>query len=125
MWKRTVRSYLFLTSWANYLHNNMAFFEISTTNYEEDLKTMQLAMTKMAAVCNIATGFKFGDPTSKFGWTFFQMFMDQELYVGIEDKFGDMIKKTKGDKPDEKFINFLGMYFESKGCNVKVKIVKD
>ena len=49
--------------------------------------------------------------------------MDQELYVGIEDKFADMIKKTKGDKPDEKFINFLGMYFESKGCNVKVKIV--
>jgi hypothetical protein len=103
----------------------MAFFEISTTNYEEDIKTMQLAMTKMAAVCNISTGFRFGDPTSKFGWTFFQLFMDQELYVGIEDKFADMIRKTKGNKPDEKFINFLGMYFESKGCNVKVKITKD
>ena len=103
----------------------MAFFEISTTNYEEDIKTIQLAMTKMAAVCNISMGFRFGDPTSKFGWTFFQLFMDQELYVGIEDKFADMIKKTKGDKHDEKFINFLGMYFESKGCNVKVKIVKD
>ena len=103
----------------------MAFFEISTTKYEEDIKIIQLAMTKMAGVCNIATGFRFGDPVSKFGWTIFQLFMDQELYVGIEDKFGDMIKKTKGDKPDEKFINFLGMYFESKGCNVKVKIVKD
>ena len=101
----------------------MTFFEISTTNYKEDIKTIELAMTKMAAVCNITTGFKFGDPTSKFGWTFFQMFIDQELYVGIEDKFADMIRKTKGDKPDEKFINFLGMYFESKGCNVKVKIV--
>ena len=120
-------SYPFLINWVSYLlqRNSMAFFEISTTNYEEDIKTMQLAMTKMAAVCNISTGFRFGDPTSKFGWTFFQLFMDQELYVGIEDKFGDMIKKTKGDKPDEKFINFLGMYFESKGCNVKVKISKD
>ena len=119
--------YPFLINWVSYLlqRNNMAFFEISTTNYEEDIKTIQLAMTKMAAVCNIAMGFRFGDPTSKFGWTFFQLFMDQELYVGIEDKFADMIKKTKGDKPDEKFINFLGMYFESKGCNVKVKIVKD
>ena len=119
--------YPFLINWVSYLlqRNSMAFFEISTTNYEEDIKTIQLAMTKMAAVCNIATGFKFGDPTSKFGWTFFQLFMDQELYVGIEDKFADMIKKTKGDKPDEKFINFLGMYFESKGCNVKVKVVKD
>ncbi len=120
-------SYPFLINWVSYLlqRNNMAFFEISTTNYEEDIKTIQLAMTKMAAVCNISTGFRFGDPTSKFGWTFFQLFMDQELYVGIEDKFADMIKKTKGDKPDEKFINFLGMYFESKGCNVKVKMVKD
>ena len=120
-------SYPFLINWVSYLlqRNSMAFFEISTTNYEEDIKTIQLAMTKMAAVCNISTGFRFGDPTSKFGWTFFQLFMDQELYVGIEDKFTDMIKKTKGDKPDEKFINFLGMYFESKGCNVKVKIVKD
>ena len=119
--------YPFLINWVSYLlqRNNMAFFEISTTNYEEDIKTIQLAMTKMAAVCNISTGFRFGDPTSKFGWTFFQLFMDQTLYVGIEDKFADMIKKTKGDKPDEKFINFLGMYFESKGCNVKVKITKD
>ena len=105
--------------------NNMPFFEISTTNYEKDIKTIQLALTKMAAACNVSTGFRFGDPTSKFGWTFFQLFMDQELYVGIEDKFADMIKKTKGDRPDEKFINFLGMYFESKGCNVKVKVVKD
>ena len=120
-------SYPFLINLVSYLlqRNSMAFFEISTTNYEEDIKTMQLAMTKMAAVCNISTGFRFGDPTSKFGWTFFQLFMDQELYVGIEDKFADMIRKTKGNKPDEKFINFLGMYFESKGCNVKVKITKD
>ena len=120
-----VSSYPFLINWVSYLlqRNSMAFFEISTTNYEEDIKTIQLAMTKMAAVCNISMGFRFGDPISKFGWTFFQLFMDQELYVGIEDKFADMIKKTKGDKPDEKFINFLGMYFESKGCNVKVKIV--
>ena len=119
--------YPFLINWASYLlqRNSMTFFERSTTNYEEDIKTIELALTKMAAVCNIATGFKFGDPTSKFGWTFFQLFMDQELYVGIEDKFADMIKKTKGDKPDEKFINFLGMYFESRGCNVKVKIAKD
>ena len=115
-------SFPFLISWVNYLQNNMTFIEISTINYEEDIKCIKLAMTKMAAVCNIATGFKFGDPTSKFGWTFFQIFIDQELYVGIEDKFADMIRKTKGDKPDEKFINFLGMYFESNGCNVKVKI---
>ncbi len=103
----------------------MAFFEISTTKYAEDIKLLQVAMTKVAALCNIAAGFKFGEPVSRFGWTFFQMFLDQELYVGIEDEFSDMIKKCKGNKSDEKFTNFLSQYFESKGCNVRVKMVKD
>ena len=103
----------------------MSFFEISATKYVEDIKLLQVAMTKMAALCNITMGFKFGEPVSRFGWTFFQMFLDQELYVGIEDEFSDMIKKCKGNKPDEKFTNFLSQYFESKGCNVRVKISKD
>ena len=103
----------------------MAFFEISTTKYVEDIKLLQVAMTKMAALCNISTGFKFGEPVSRFGWTFFQMFLDQELYVGIEDEISDMIKKCKGNKSDEKFTNFLSQYFESKGCNVRVKMAKD
>jgi len=103
----------------------MGFFEISTTKYGEDIKLLQVAMTKVAAICNVAVGFKFGEPVSRFGWTFFQMFLDQELYVGIEDEFSNMIKKCKGNKPDEKFTNFLSQYFESKGCNVKVKMVKD
>jgi len=100
----------------------MPFFEISTTKYEENIKLLQVLMTKMAAVCDVADGFKFGEPTQRFGWTFFQMLVDQELYVGIEDKFSDMIKKSKGSKPDEKFTNFLNQYLESKGCNVKIKM---
>ena len=100
----------------------MPFFEISTTKYEENIKLLQVLMTKMAAVCDVADGFKFGEPTQRFGWTFFQMLVDQELYVGIEDKFSDTIKKCKGSKPDEKFMNFLNKYLESKGCNVKIKM---
>jgi hypothetical protein len=103
----------------------MPLFEISTTKYVEDVKLIQVAMTKMAGICNIATGFKFGDPVSRFGWTFFKIFIDQELYIGIEDEFSDMIKKSKGQKPDEKFMNFLSQYFESRGCNVKMKMVND
>jgi len=103
----------------------MAFFEISTTKYEENIKFLQVAMTKMAAVCNVTVGFKFGDPVSRFGWTFFSIFIDQELYFGIQDKFTDLIKRSKGDKQHEKFANFLSSYFESHGCNVKVKPTKD
>jgi len=35
----------------------MAFFEISTTKYKENIKLLQVAMTKMAAVCNVTVGF--------------------------------------------------------------------
>ena len=103
----------------------MVYFEISTSKYEEDIKIIQIALTKMSALCNVDKGFMFGEPISKFGWTFFQLIIEQELYFEIESKFSDMIKKCKGSKQDEKFIEFISRYFESKGCNVKVKIVKD
>ena len=103
----------------------MPYFEISTTKYKEYIKLIEVARAKMVAICNVASGFKFGEPTSRFGWTFLQRYVDQELCMGIEDKFSDMIKKCKGHKPDEKFVNFLSQYFESKGCNVKVKMVND
>jgi len=103
----------------------MVYFEISTTKYDEDIKIIQVALAKMSALCNIDRGFMFGEPISKFGWTFFQLIIEQELCFEIESKFSDMIKKCKGSKQDEKFTEFISRYFESKGCNVKVKIVKD
>ena len=103
----------------------MPYFEISSTKYDEDIKIIQVALTKMSALCNVDRGFRFGEPVSKFGWTFFQLIIEQELYFEIESKFSDMIKKCKGSKQGEKFTEFISRYFESKGCNVKVKIVKD
>jgi|TARA_B100001245_G_scaffold179996_1_gene138177 hypothetical protein len=103
----------------------MPYFEISTTKYDEDIKIIQVALTKMSAHCNIDRGFRFAEPISKFGWTFFQLLIEQELYLGIENKFSDMIKKCKGNKQDEKFTEFIFRYFESEGCNVKIKTVKN
>ena len=103
----------------------MVYFEISTTRFDEDIKVIQVALTKMSALCNMDGGFKFGEPISKFGWTFFQLLIEQELYFGIESKFSDMIKKCKGSKQDEKFTDFLTRYLESRGCTVKVKMMKD
>jgi len=103
----------------------MPYFEIRSTKYDKDIKTIQVAMTKMSALCNIDGGFKLGEPISKFGWTFFQILVNEELYFGIENKFSDMIKKCKGRNQEEKFIDFLARYFESSGCSVKVKQVKD
>ena len=103
----------------------MPYFEISTTKYDEDIKIIQVALTKMSALCNVDGGFRFGEPVSKFGWTFFQLIIEQELYIEIIGKFSDIIKKCKGRKQDEKFTEFISHYFESRGCNVKIKMVKD
>ena len=103
----------------------MPVFELSTTKYDKDSPLLEVAMNKVASLGNIDKGFKFGEPVSHFGWTFFSIIIDQELYFGIQDKFTDLIKRSKGDKQHGKFANFLSSYFESHGCNVKVKPTKD
>ena len=76
----------------------MAFFEISTTKYEENIKLLQVSMTKLAALCNITSGFRFGEPVSRIGWTFFHMLSDQALYVGSDASLPNMIKNCKGNQ---------------------------
>ena len=58
----------------------MPVFELSTTKYDKDSPLMEVAMNKVAALCDIDKGFKFEEPVSRFGWTFFSIFIDQELY---------------------------------------------
>jgi len=53
------------------------------------------------------------------------MFVQNDLYYGIEDKFSDVIKKCKGDNPIEKFVEFLIRYLDSRGCKVKIKLLSD
>ena len=48
----------------------MPTFEISTTTYDEDISVIQVALTKIAAICNFEAGFKIAEPVSRFGWTF-------------------------------------------------------
>ena len=103
----------------------MPLLEICTTKYDDDIQPLKLEMNKLAAECNLDGGFKIGEPTSKFGWTFFEMFVQNDLYYGIEDKFSDLIKKCKGDKPIEKFVEFMIRYLDSRDCKVKIKLLSD
>jgi len=41
----------------------------------------------------------------------------------IEEKFSDMIKKSKGRKNDDKLTNFMIDFFESRDCKIKLKLV--
>lgn len=99
-------------------------FEISSTDYVEDKRLINNALSDMAAECGTPNDFEFGKPVSRFGWTFFKMLIKPNLQHQINYKFYDMIKKAKGSKPEEKFTNFLSDYFNSRGCKAKIKLME-
>ena len=73
----------------------------------------------------IENGFLFNKPVSRFGWTFFKLWLKPNLHSKIDEHFSDMIKKTKGRKQNEKFCNFMSDFFLSKGCSVKLKLIEE
>ena len=42
----------------------------------------------------------------------------------MEQEFAEQIKKSKGSKPEEKFVNFLMKYLENNGCKIKLKLTQ-
>ena len=59
------------------------------------------------------------------GGTFFSIAINSNLYLEISQEFNDMIKKAKGNNPEEKFGNFMSDFFESQGCKIRVKFVDE
>ena len=100
------------------------YIQIGTTNYDDDRLLLRKAIGKLESRCQVTDGFLLGEPMSKFGWTFFDLILKPNLHISIEDEFADMIKKSKGSKPPEKFIDFLSKFFESNDCKVKLKLIE-
>jgi hypothetical protein len=102
----------------------MVSFEIGTTNYSDDSFNIKRAMSHIETQVHTMNSFALSEPTSKFGWTFFKLAIRTDLRMGIEDKFSDMIQRYKDKNPEEKFTKFMSDYFESRGSNVKVKLLE-
>jgi|TARA_B110000014_G_C19785257_1_gene408164 hypothetical protein len=100
------------------------YIQIGTTNYNDDILLLRKAIGKLESECQVTDGYLLGEPMSKFGWTFFDLILKPNLHLSIEDEFADLLKKSKGSKPQEKFINFLSKFFESNDCNVKLKLIE-
>ncbi len=100
-------------------------FEVSTTNYDKDIEFVTNALEDLQKLCETKNGFKFGKPVSRFGWTFFKLWITPNLHLKIDAEFSDMIKKAKGRKQNEKFTNFMSDFFASKECSVKLKITEE
>ena len=101
----------------------VTIFQISTTEYSNDIPLIKKAMINLESLCEIKNGYNLSKPVSKFGWTFFELALNQGLLHSIEQKFSDMIQKYKEKNPEEKLIHFISDYFESNGCKLKLKIV--
>lgn len=99
-------------------------FEVGSTNYDQEKKLLIEALNKLQTRFNIDDGYHLGQPVSKFGWTFFNLWIKSNLRLKIEEKLSDMIEKSKGRKPEEKLTNFMIKYFETSDCNVKLKFLE-
>ena len=92
--------------------------EFSTTKLVEDKILVIDAMNKMQKLCKLSDGYAVSEPISKFG-------LHSNFYQAISHEFDDVIRKTKGNKQEEKFGNFMSGFFESHGCKIRVKLVDE
>ncbi len=98
-------------------------FEISTKNYSDDLLLIKKTLSHMETLVGSSNGYTLSEPSSKFGWTFFKLSFKPNLQNGVEEKFVDMLNKYRLNNTTQKFTQFMTDYFESKGCNIRIKMM--
>jgi hypothetical protein len=98
-------------------------FEVSTRNYGDDLLLIKKTLSHMETLVGSSNVYTFSEPSSKFGWTFFKLSFRPNLQNGIEEKFADMLNKYRLNTQSQKFTKFMTDYFQSKGCNIRIKML--
>ncbi|MFQ5497415.1 MAG: hypothetical protein ACE5DU_05960 [Nitrosopumilus sp.] len=96
--------------------------EVGTKNYVDNLLSIKKALSHMESLLGCYNGYSLSEPSTKFGWTFFKLAFKPNLQNGIEEKFSDMISKYQWSDQSEKFVKFMTDYFNSKGCDITIKI---
>lgn len=94
-------------------------FQLSTRSYEKEIQIVTQALTDLEKECSVKNGFTIEKPFEKFGWTFFNIQISEELALTIE-KSGIM-EGALGRKIGEQMTNFIGHYLEGKGSSVRIK----
>ena len=96
-------------------------FQLSTRNYDKEILLVTQALKDLEKECAVENGFTISKPFEKFGWTFFNIQISASLAEIIE-KSG-MMEGALGFRIAEQMKNFIGHYLESKGSNVRIKII--
>ena len=94
-------------------------FQLSTRNYYDEIPIIKKALIDLETECNVKKGFTIAEPFEKFGWTFFNIQISEEL-ANIIEKSG-MMEGALGYKIGEQLTNFVGHYLENKGSNIRIK----
>ena len=100
------------------------YIQISTTDWLKDKVLFEDNLNTLEKLCDIQSGFILNEPVSKFGWTFIDMVLKSDFHMSIEQEFADQVNKTKGSKPEEKFVIFLMKYLEDNDCKIKLKLLQ-
>jgi len=98
-------------------------FEVSSQSYGDDLLLIKKTLSHMETLVGSYNGYALGEPTSKFGWTFFKLAFKPNLQNAIEEKFADMLNKYRLNTTSQKFTKFMTDYFQAKGCNIRIKML--
>ena len=69
--------------------------------------------------CNVKNGYKIEERFNKFGWSFFNIQISEEMAHIIETS--GMMEGALGYRIGEQLKNFVGHYLEIKGSNVRIK----
>jgi hypothetical protein len=94
-------------------------FQLSTRSYHKEVLIVKQALIDLEKECNVQNGYTIEEPFDKFGWTFFNIQISEEM-VSIIEKSG-MMEGALGYKIGEQLTNFVGHYLETKGSNVRIK----
>ncbi len=97
--------------------------EISTKNYFDDLLCIKKHLSHMETLVGCYASYTLSEPSSKFGWTFFKLEFKSNLQISISNFFSDTLLKYQLNDESQKFTKFMGDYFLSRGCNVKINPV--
>lgn len=94
-------------------------FQLSTRSYDKEIPIIKNALMELEKECDVKNGYKIEEPFQKFGWTFFNIQISEEMADTIE-KSG-MMEGALGYKIGEQMTNFIGHYLETKGSSVRIK----
>ena len=100
------------------------YIQISTIDWPNDRLVFEDTLNTLEKLGDVQDGYILNEPVSKFGWTFIDMDLNGDFHMSMEQEFAEHVNKSKGSKPEEKFINFLIKYLENNGCKIKLKLLQ-